>query len=208
MENSKAFLAFKKQIDATGTMKKEGYDLSLFSKAYDWERKDAETIIWQSFYKNGDADLLAFFPELKFYDGISALKTMLWSEKTTEGLRLLIAFYLYQSSGEKEIIEIIKDIITNRNFNYSDISLLIHLNKSKEVYDLFKYIYKKATDKIEVSCAITGLLYNKGYIRDIDDVEELSNNSSIRKRMKSLDVSEREEIIQKFERGEFDAFIE
>lgn len=207
MEHSKAFLVFKKQIDAAGAMKKEGYDLSLFSKAYDWERKEIETIIWNSFHNNGDADLLAFFAELKFYDGIGELYLLLDSDDTSERLRLLSAFYLYQKLGEKKIIEKIKAIITRNEFDYSDISLLTHLNKSEEVYDLFVYIYKMANEKIAISCAINGLLFNKGYIHNIDDVDELSKVANLRKQMKSLDARKREENLIKFESGGFDAFI-
>lgn len=74
MQNSKAYDYLIKQLNAYGSEKKDGYYPELMGEIYDWEREEVEDIIWDAFFNKNEIELAQFFPELKKYDGIKALK--------------------------------------------------------------------------------------------------------------------------------------
>ena len=47
-----------------------------------------------------------------------------------------------------------------------------------------------------------GILYNKGIIKDRDSIKESNDVINLRKKFKSEDSAERQEILKKFENGE------
>ena len=74
MQNSKAYGGLIKQLNASGSEKMDGYYPEVMEEIYDWEREEVEDIIWKAFFNKNEIELAQFFPKLKKYDGIKALK--------------------------------------------------------------------------------------------------------------------------------------
>ena len=51
MENSIAYKKLVKQINAVGREKLDGYYPNILEEVYDWEREDAEVLIWNTFHE-------------------------------------------------------------------------------------------------------------------------------------------------------------
>ena len=63
-------------------------------------------------------------------------------------------------------------------------------------------IYINSDNAVNRSTAVTGLLYNKGIIKDRSSIEESNNTMALHKKFKSEDREERKKILRRFERGE------
>lgn len=100
MQNSQAYIEFKKQINATGREKMDGYAPQTLANIYDWERKEVEDTIWHKFVKENDSDLAIFMPELTKYNGIDALKAKLNKFIIPSGARFNVAEALYIATNE------------------------------------------------------------------------------------------------------------
>ena len=74
MQNSKAYDYLIKQLNASGSEKKDGYYPRLMEDIYDCEREKVEDIIWDAYFNKKEIEMAQFFPKLKKYDGIKALK--------------------------------------------------------------------------------------------------------------------------------------
>ena len=53
MQSSKAYEYLIKQLNATGSEKKDGYNPRVLEEIYDWERNEAEDLINIGAYKSG-----------------------------------------------------------------------------------------------------------------------------------------------------------
>lgn len=201
MEHSRAYKMLIKQINAIGSEKKDGYYRNTMEEIYDWERDEVEKIIWETFHRNKDTELAIFFPKLRSHDGIDALKKM-FNEYSILGYRNLnIAEVLYRETKDSKYLNVFKESIEADEDNFPVVSQLLYLLPDEKVYNLLKEIYINSNNDIARSTAVTGILYNKGIIKDIDDLNEMQEKIKIECRFDLEEKSQREKIIKELEEG-------
>ena len=69
-------------------------------------------------------------------------------------------------------------------------------------------IYERCTEKIALSATIDAILFNKGFIKDIFDINQVQKSEFRELRMifKQAPLDERKTMITKLENGEFDQY--
>lgn len=206
MKNSKAYETFISQINASGSGKLEGYNQNLFDEIYDFEIEQVEDLIWSTFYSKHDTEILILFPPLKKYDGISALRQIIDNYSVPSQTNILISYLLYQNTEENRYLQLIEQNIVESDYNYTYIALVNDLKPSEQVYQLFVKIYKSCPNRIALSTCINGILFNKGFINNLDDLVQLSKIKELRKILKNVPLNERETMIEKLENGEFNQY--
>ena len=199
MENSKAYNMLISQINATGSQKLDGYYPNIMEEIYDWERDEVEKIIWETFHRNKDTDLAIFLPKLKNYSGIDALKKMLKECNIPSGNSLNIADVLYRETKEREYLNVIRDNIRADEDNVSAVAQLSYLPPDDDVLKLLEEIYINSNNKTVRSAAVTGILYNKGIIKDINDLNEIQQKINIKRKFILNEKTQREKIIEELE---------
>lgn len=201
MENSNAYKYLLQQVNAVGYERKDGYYPKIMEELYDWERDEAEDIIWRTFNEKKDVDLSDFMPKLKKYDGILALKKMF--EKSGEK-NIQIAKALYEYTGEIKYLEFIRDIIKNSKglTKLSAVVTVSQLPPNNNLYSLLKEIYIYDDDSTIRGEAADGLLYNKGYIKNPLDMKEFTVNLNLSRKFMLDDIQKRKDIITKLENNE------
>ena len=63
------------------------------------------------------------------------------------------------------------------------------------------YIYINSENEVIRSTAVTGILYNKGIIKNVNDLQEMTQNIKFRRKFLSNDPQTRKRIIKMFEKG-------
>ena len=203
MENSIAYKKLVKQINAVGREKLDGYYQNTIEEIYDWEREEVEVLIWNTFHEKKDTDLALFLPKLKSYDGIAALKRMLQECKIPSRSSVNIAKVLYDISNKKEYLDILFLNYKEEESNLETVSIIASCKPSEEVYDILVNIYISNPNSTIRSTAADGILYNKGYISNPNDIEEIMRQLELSRKFMKNTVEERKKIIAQLEAGNF-----
>lgn len=200
MENSKAYKELFEQLNTTGIQKKDGYYPRIMEEIYDWEREEVEKVIWEAFPR--DIYLAQFLPKLKKYDGVKALKERLVKCSIPSGGSVTISEVLYECTGDDKYLDVIKKNIDKDEDDISYVATLAYCKPCKKAYDLLVDIYLESNNEISRSAAVTGILYNKGVIKDPHDLQEMSVNVELGRKFDEDDKDERKKIIERFENGQ------
>lgn len=201
MENSVAYVELLKQIKSTGREKMEGYNPKILDEIYEWEREEAEKIIYQKFCEN-DIDLAVYFPKLKNYDGIKLLEHKLKALTIPSGGSVLIAQILYETTKDEGYLDIIMKNIEQEPDSISYVATLSYCRPSKKAYELLVQIYVNNENSTIRSTAVTGILYNKGLINDPCNLQELMKTMDLGKKFCLNSIEERRKIVGIFETGQ------
>ena len=118
MQNSKAYDCLIKQLNANGSEKMDGYYPEVMEEIYDWEREEVEDIIWDAFFNKNEIELAQFFPKLKKYDGIKALKESPYLLQIPSEASVEISKILYEATGDEGYLDIIKKILMHLRKRY------------------------------------------------------------------------------------------
>ena len=143
-----------------------------------------------------------FFPKLKKYDGIKALKESPYLLHVPSSECVEIGTVLYETTGEKKYLDLIKRNIDASPDTISYVSILSYCKPCKQLYKILVDIYINNRNSVNRNTAVMGILYNKGIIKDRSSIKESNDVISLRKKFKSEDSIEREKILEKFENGE------
>ena len=203
MENSRAYKYLIEGVNATGYERKDGYYPNIMEEIYDWERDEVEKIIWETFHKNEDAYLAQFLPKLKNYNGIRALKIMLWKTGSLE-----VADALYRATKKTRYLKIFKSNYKANKDDSRTVSILSRLPPDEKILDFLKEVYINSNNSLIQSVAVRGILYNKGYISDPLNMSEVNATVPLGRKFMSDNREERKEILDKFLRGELDSYKE
>ena len=199
MQNSKAYDCLIKQLNANGSEKMDGYYPEVMEEIYDWEREEVEDIIWDAFFNKNEIELAQFFPKLKKYDGIKALKESPYLLQIPSEASVEIGKILYEATGDEGYLDIIKKNIDASPETISFVSILSYCKPCQRLYNILVDIYINNSNKVNRSTAVMGILYNKGIIKDRGSIKESNDVISLRKKFKSEDSIERQKILEKFE---------
>ena len=129
MQNSEAYLEFIDDLKKEGFQKKDGYNPKLLKEIYDWERSDVEDKIWVKFHEN-DGSLVDFLPQLKKYDGITALKNCKYLKNIPSFASVNTARVLYECTLDSKYLFIIKDNINTAKDSMEYVSILVRCTPS------------------------------------------------------------------------------
>ena len=194
------------QINAKGSQKFQGYSNDLLLDIPVSEREEAEQLIWNTYYEKKDVSILVLFPFLLKYDGIRALEDIIKDCKIPSDASMSISLILYERTEDNKYLQIAEKNIIEAGYNYSFIASATRLKPDKQVYDMFVKIYKACKEETALSTCIRGLLYNAGFLRDIHDFTQISQEKELINIMKNAPISGRDLMIQKLENGEFDKY--
>lgn len=203
---SKEYTRLIDQINAVGSQKADGYSTNLLTDIPESERDEAERRIWETFYEKEDTDILVLFPLLKEYDGINALKEIINNYVIPSEESELIAFLLFNSTGDLQYLELIEKNIIASNYNYQYIVLTKSLNPGQDVFRMFTRMYKHCTESRALQASIDGMLYNKGIMSDANDLNEVIRLRELILFMRDTELTEREQVISKLDTGGFDKY--
>ena len=147
-----------------------------------------------------------FLPKLKKYDGIKVLKEMLAKCNIPSANSLNIAEVLLEYTGDEKYLEIFrKNIFKSKEIdNIEAVSRLSRCTPSDQIYDILVEVYLNTEDSTVLSTASTGLLYNKGYINDPNDMEEFISKIELGRKLYVKNIEKRREMIRKLEDGELE----
>lgn len=151
-------------------------------------------------------DIVVLFPKLKTYDGMQALKDVVGTCIIPSRASMLIAFLIYDETQENTYLEIMRKNIKESNYHYSYIALLSYAMPDEKVYNVLTEAYENCSDPIACGSAINGILYNKGYINDINNIEEILSMKELRKILKDIPKEQRKNMLKRFENGEFEEY--
>jgi len=208
MENSLAYGYLVQQISATGTQKLNGYYPKIMEEIFDWERDEVEDIIWNTFYKNSDTELALFLPKLQKYDGIKALKEELLKCNIPSGNSLNIAKVLYEQTNDISYLEVFKKNIEMSSNKSPIVAMLTYLKPSDELYKMLINIYIYEDDETVRDSAVTGILYNKKYIKNPHDIQEIIKKINLIKLFDKNNADERRSMIKVLENRELEQYLE
>lgn len=209
MQNSQAYIAFMKQINAIGKEKMDGYAPQTMENIYDWERENLEDTIWNKFVKENDSDLAIFMPKLMKYDGIEALKSKLEEFIVPSGASFNIAETLYIATNENKYLRLVIEnynATSNIATKIAYVSRLARLAKKQEVYDELIDIYINDNENVNQSSAIQGILWADGYLRNVDDMDEIIKNIQLLRMFNKDCKEDRNIIIADYINGEFECY--
>lgn len=206
MEKSEAYKNLLRQINAKGSDRLNGYSTDLLEEIYDNEREEVESLIWSTFYDRKDVDIVVLFPKLKTRNGIQELKNVVNNYIVPSEASMLIAFVIYNSTREDIYLELMEQNIKESHYHYSYISLLTYAPINENVYEVLTRIYKNCSESIACGSVINGILYQKGYIKDINDMEEVLGMKELRKILKSATREQKDDMLRKLETGEFEYY--
>lgn len=179
MQNSKAYDCLIKQLNANGSEKMDGYYPKVMEEIYDWEREEVEDIIWDAFFNKNEIELAQFFPKLKKYDGIKALKESPYLLQIPSEASVEIGKILYEATGDGGYLDIIKKNIDASPETISFVSILSYCKPCQRLYNILVDIYINNSNKVNRSTAVMGILYNKGIIKDRGSIKESNDVISL-----------------------------
>ena len=206
MQMSKAYEKLVELINSSDLRKAELYSLNLLDEVYDSEIEKTEDLIWETFHKKEDTGLLIFFPKLKKYDGISALKKLANDYNIPSILHMSISSMIYENTKEIYYLKLMEKNVIKSQYNFSYIAMMIRSEPCEAVYHALVRIYLNDLEKIALSTCISGILYNKGFINDLDDYHQIDNMKELKIILKNAPLDERKMMIEKLEKGEFDQY--
>ena len=206
MQNSRAYIDFMKQTKAVGREKMEGYNPSTLEKIYDWEREEIEDTIWNYFVNKNDSDLAIFMPKLKKYNGMEALEDKLNIFNVPSCANVNVAEALYITMGQKKYLDLLIE-----NYNKSEnktpiVARVMYLAKNNDVYSWLMDIYVNDTDGKNQICALSGILWRDGFIKNINDMQEFSKKIQFLRLFKSDNREKRREILNEYKNGAFESY--
>ena len=146
MQNSKAYDCLIKQLNANGSEKRDGYYPRVMEEIYDWEREEVEDIIWDAFFNKKEIELAQFFPKLKKYDGIKALKESHYLLQIPSEASVEIGKILYEVTGDEKYLDLIKRNIDASPETISFVSILSYCKPCQRLYNILVDIYINNTD--------------------------------------------------------------
>jgi hypothetical protein len=209
MQNSPAYIEFIKQINAVGREKMDGYDAQTLENIYDWERELVEDIIWNKFVEGKDSDLAIFMPKLTRYDGIGALKSNLDKCIVPSGASFNISETLYIVTNEKEYLRLlIKNYkeTSDKAARIEYVSRLSRLAKKQEVYNELIEIYIDDRERANQSSAIKGILWADGYLRNVDDMDEIIGKMELLRLFNKEGIEDRKAAIADYRNGKLERY--
>lgn len=209
MQNSQAYMDLIEQLNAVGSKKKDGYYPKLMEEIHDWERDQVEDIVWGKFTYENEADLAMFMPKLTKYDGIVALKTKMGEFVVPSEGNYNIAEVLYLITNEDAYLKLMfdnynatKNEVTKNGF----VSRLSRLANIQMVYDKLIDIYINDEDDVNQSTAIDGILFADGYLKSVDDLDEIMKNMQLLRIFVKDSTDERNLVIEKYKKGDFEHY--
>lgn len=134
--------------------------------------------------------------------GIAALNKALKKCKIPSVSSVNISHVLYEFTGDEKYLDIIKQNIDKDENKISNVAILSYCRPCEKTYKLLKDIYIKSNNKTIRSTAVTGILYNKGFIMDPHNLQEVMSKVELKKKIIADDINEREKIINMFEHGQ------
>lgn len=206
MQMSKAYEKLVELIKSSDSRKADMYSTGLFDRLDDSEVEKAEDLIWETFQKEHDTGLLIFFPKLKKYDGISALRKLVNDYEIPSHLNMMIASLLYDNTKEIYYLELMEKNIIKSQYDYPYVASMIHSEPCEEIYRVLVRIYMKCPEGIALTSCTDGILYNKGFISDLNDYHQLITTKEIANILRKAPMNERKAMIEKLEKGEFDQY--
>lgn len=206
MGKSKAYEELLRQVNATGTYKLDGYSTDILDNISDDERAEVEHLIWNIFFDKNDIDIAVLFPKLKLYDGIQALKNTVDKLSIPSSASMLLSFLIYDSTKEITYLNKMERNVIDSKYDYSYISMLIYVSPCEEVYQTLVRMYKNCSDRVACGSIVNGILYNKGFIKDMNCIEDVSNMKELRKTFKNATAEQKDELLKKLDDGEFDYY--
>ena len=206
MQNSRAYIDFMKQTKAVGREKMEGYTPSTLERIYDWEREEIEDTIWNYFVNKNDSDLAIFMPKLKKYNGMEALEDKLNIFNVPSRANVNVAEALYITTGQKKYLDLLIE-----NYNKSEnktpiVARAMYLAKNNDVYSWLMDIYVNDTEDKNQICALSGILWWDGFIKNINDMQEFSKKIQFLRMFKSDNREKRREILNEYKNGAFEDY--
>lgn len=205
-EKSKAYRLLAEQINATALKKMDGYDPGIMEEIYEEERAAAENLIWNAFNKDKDIELAQFLPKLQLYDGIKALTGALTESKIPSGNSVNIACVLYEFLNHEGYLDVIKQNIDKDPDNIAYVARLCGCKPCKKLYEILSGIYINSNNRTIRSTAVTGILYNKGFITNPYSTNEMMEKIELKRIFLKKDSAARADVIRKLDYGEFDNF--
>ncbi|MBR0428757.1 MAG: hypothetical protein IJK17_01585 [Lachnospiraceae bacterium] len=171
MINSNAYSSFVQQINAEGSERTKGYNPFLFEEIYEYEREDVEELIWDTFTNKNDCELAIFMPQLKKYDGLTALKKKMSFFPFESYANLCILIALYKATYEKEYFDLLQKIYAVAGKErLACIDELSYIAKQKQVYEFLMQVYLNDSDETVRSTAMHGILWADGRLDELDDM--------------------------------------
>lgn len=205
MVRSCAYESFLEQMRATGRQKLDGYNPRLLQLIDTGERDEVEKLIYTTFMQKLDTDLAIFLPKLKNYDGLSALKQKLPECNIPSYNSINIAFTLWQATNDIQFLEIIMDNFNNANQSVMQLEIVGRLSNcqpDKNIYDLLVSIYINNENSTKRNTAVDGIIYNKGYIKDPLDMQEMMSKLGISRQFMLENKEDRIQMIKRLESNE------
>lgn len=206
MEKSKAYENLLNQINATGSHKLDGYSMDILDNIYDNERVEVERIVWDTFFNKKDIDIAILFPKLKTYDGIQALKNTIDKFSIPSSASMLLSYLIYDSTKDTEYLKMMEKNIIESKYDYSYVSILIYTSPCEEVYQTLVSMYKNCSEKVACGSIVNGILYNKGFIKDINSIDDVMHMKELRIILKKATAEQKDELLKKLEDGQFDYY--
>lgn len=206
MQNSRAYIDFMKQIKAVGREKMEGYTPSTLERIYDWEREEIEDTIWNYFVNKNDSDLAIFMPKLKKYNGMKALEDKSNVFDVPSDASVNVAEVLYIVTGEKKYLDLLIENYNKSKNKTPVVACVMRLAKNNDVYSWLMDIYVNDIDDKNQLCALRGILWRDGFIKNINDMQEFSKKIQFLRLFKCDNREKRREILNEYKNGAFESY--
>jgi hypothetical protein len=177
---------------------------NFLDELYDWERDDAERIIYTNLCEDGNAVtyFARYLPKLKNYDGMRALEDYLQISKNHSIYRRTeVASILYNITLNPKYIDVMMDAY-RMDHNIRFVATMVGCRPSEALFKALAYIYVNDEDSTNRSAAGDGLLYCKGYMPDLDIFRKPSaDEMKIRRLLIVNDIMERAVLTEKLWQG-------
>ena len=114
-----------------------------------------------------------------------------------------IAKVLYDISNKKEYLDILFLNYKEQESDLGTVSIIASCKPNEEVYKVLVYIYINNPNSTIRSTAADGILYNKGYISNPNDIQEIMRQLELSRKFMKNTVEERKNLIDQLEAGNF-----
>ena len=174
---------------------------SCLDKMYEWERADAERLIWYEFNENKVTVLANLVLRLKGYDGVSAVMKMLSESPVPSDRSAYLSRLLFEWTNEDKYLDLLLTNVKQSKYRLEFVSELKCAPVCIKVYEVLKDIYLTSEDAVVRSTAVTGMLHYRGFVKDPANLAETFSNVASYRKFASDDAEERKKIIDLFEKG-------
>ncbi|MDR2487828.1 MAG: hypothetical protein LBD12_07665 [Clostridiales Family XIII bacterium] len=223
--HSETFMAFRNWVASIKVAEKISfYWPYLFHAIHDWERDEAEDLIYSTFVRRRHPDFAKYMPQLRNYDGMAALRGALSSAVLEKYVRIKIAAVLYNETGDAQYLRVFEEaygLAERWSGRFGIAGELKRLCLDAAVFDLLAKIYVGDGDGAEIyagdedgteiyvgdgdgmvrSLACDGLLYCKGYLdRDLGwdaRKRECRDRESMLALFETEDIEERRALVER-----------